>query len=85
MPNQREKDLQFKFVVGRAEDETEIKEQYLAKLKNWKIEDIMLMPLGANMEQLDQTQHMVLSMAIKNGWRFSPRIHIEMFGTKIGV
>lgn len=85
LKNQREKDLQFKFVVGRAEDEQEIKDDYLDKLKNWKIEDIMLMPLGATMEQLNQTQQMVLSMAIKNGWRFSPRIHIEMFGSKIGV
>lgn len=83
--NQREQDLQFKFVVGREQDEQEIKEQYLENLKHWKIEDIMLMPLGAHMQHLDITQNMVLKMAIKNGWRFSPRIHIEMFGTKIGV
>lgn len=83
--NQRDQDLQFKFVVGRQEDEHEIKQDYLEKLKNWKTEDIMLMPLGASMKQLDQTQHMVLQMAIINGWRFSPRMHIELFGTKIGV
>lgn len=83
--NQREQDLQFKFVVGRETDEVEIKTQFLDKLKDWKIEDIMLMPLGANMKHLAITQKMVLKMAIKNGWRFSPRIHIEMFGTKIGV
>lgn len=83
--NQREKDLQLKFVVGQESDETEIKEQYLSVLKDYKQDDIMLMPLGANTHEVTKTQSMVLQMAIKNGWRYSPRIHLDLFGSKIGV
>jgi len=37
------------------------------------------------MEELQQTTPLVLDMAIRNGWRFTPRVHIELFGSKPGV
>ncbi len=83
--NQQKKDLQFKFVVGQSTDEDEIKQVYLEQLKNWRQDDIMLMPLGATVEEEKQTQDMVLQMAIKNGWRFSPRLHLSLFKAKVGV
>lgn len=83
--NETGKDIQLKFVVARLEDESEIEHGFLKQLKNWKTDDILLMPLGANREELAQTTRLVMEMALRKGWRFSPRIHIELFGSKAGV
>lgn len=79
------KSLQLKFVVGQATDEQEIIENYLKPIKNIQPQHIMLMPLGANSQELEKTAPMVFQMAIKNGWRYTPRIHIDLFGPKPGV
>lgn len=80
-----DKDFQLKFVVGQATDEQEITTQFLNHLKGWANSDIMLMPLGATQKELQQTTPMVLEVAIRNGWRFTPRVHIDLFGSKSGV
>jgi 7-carboxy-7-deazaguanine synthase len=83
--NRTEKELQLKFVVGHKDDYREIKEAFLSNLKSWNAYDILLMPLGATPGELKSTSHMTLEMALKNGWRFAPRLHIELFGSKAGV
>lgn len=83
--NSSGKELQLKFVVGQPNDYVEIKEDFLARLKNWKPADILLMPLGATTEELKTTSDMVAEMAISNGWRYAPRLHIDLFGPKAGV
>jgi 7-carboxy-7-deazaguanine synthase len=79
------KAIQLKFVVARATDEQEIVQQYLQRLIGWQPDDIMLMPLGANLEELKQTANLVVEMAIRNGWRYTSRIHIDLFGAIAGV
>jgi 7-carboxy-7-deazaguanine synthase len=79
------KSLQFKFVVAKSEEATEIEEVFLSNLTGWQSDDIILMPLGANREELLQTSKLVMEMAIRKGWRYTPRIHIELFGSKAGV
>lgn len=79
------KDFQLKFVIGNHNDYLEINKEYLSELKNWNADDILLMPLGATMEELKKTSKMVLEMAIQNGWRYAPRVHIELFGSIAGV
>jgi 7-carboxy-7-deazaguanine synthase len=83
--NISEKELQLKFVVGQPDDYQEIKEEFLAHLKDWNPADILLMPLGATPEELKSTSNMVAEIAIKNGWRYAPRLHIDHFGPKPGV
>ncbi len=83
--NTSEQEMQLKFVVGQLTDIKDIKENFLAHLNNWRHEDILLMPLGATREELQQTSPMVLEQAIANGWRFAPRVHIELFGPLAGV
>lgn len=78
-------DFQLKFVVSDKYEEKEIKHDFLAHLSGYLPSDILLMPLGANMGELALTSHEVLQLAVSNGWRFTPRIHIEMFGSKSGV
>jgi 7-carboxy-7-deazaguanine synthase len=83
--NNSDKALQFKFVAGKSEDYKEIKADFLEALTEWKADDILLMPLGATQEEIAKSSPLVLGMAIQNGWRFCPRVHIELFGSKSGV
>jgi 7-carboxy-7-deazaguanine synthase len=78
-------DFQLKFVIGRDEDEKEIKNEFLSHLNGWKPSDILVMPLGASHEQLNITTPIALKMAIANGWRYAPRLHIDLFGNISGV
>lgn len=80
-----EKELQLKFVVGQESDAEEIKNMYLQKLTQWNNSHIMVMPLGATAEQITVSQPIALKACIENGWRYSPRVHIELFGSKSGV
>ncbi|WP_430815171.1 7-carboxy-7-deazaguanine synthase QueE [Carboxylicivirga sp. RSCT41] len=83
--NESDKELQLKFVVGKSSDYKEIKSDFLEALSSWNANDILLMPLGATQEEIAKSSPLVLEMAIANGWRFSPRVHIELFGSKSGV
>ncbi len=83
--NRLNKELQLKFVIANPDEETEIEVNILNHLNGWVPDDILLMPLGANREELAQTSKIALEMAIIKGWRYSPRIHIDLFGSKIGV
>jgi 7-carboxy-7-deazaguanine synthase len=77
-------DIQLKFVVAEPADEEEIKKT-VGSLKHISDDDIFLMPLGSNDTELQQTTATVLDIAIRNGWRFAPRLHIALFGNKEGV
>ena len=77
--------IQFKFVVFKKSDETEIKSDILAKLNGWKSDDILVMPLGADKEELNTFTPVALKIAISNGWRYSPRMHVELFKENTGV
>lgn len=78
-------DFQLKFVVANRTECQEIKRDFLNTLDGWQNTDILLMPLGTNKEELDQTIPIALQMAITNGWVYTPRVHIEIFGCKMGV
>ncbi len=83
--NTHNKPLQFKFVVNKRDEDKEIKSDFLNKLTGWKSDDILIMPLGATKEELNIFTPIALEIAISNGWRFSPRMHIELFKESIGV
>lgn len=83
--NSIEKDFQLKFVVSSEYETEEIKAQYLDKLTDWKSEDIVLMPLGSTPEELAQTRLMAMETAIKNGYRYTPRLQVTYFNGKAGV
>ncbi len=85
LTNSSSKELQLKFVAGKTDDYKEIRSDFLDALTDWNANDIMLMPLGATQEEVTQSSPLVLKMAIANGWRFCPRVHIDLFGSKSGV
>lgn len=78
------KDFQLKFVYSCKKDAEEIR-QLLSRLQGWKPEDILLMPLGATPELIRINTREVLTHCIRNGWRYCDRLHISLFGNKIGV
>ena len=78
--------FQLKFVVSNEEDVLEIKDEWLSKLKNFSNTDILLMPEGINEEQLKINNKIVARLSVKYGFRFCPRLHIDIFGgAKKGV
>ena len=83
--NSGDKDIQFKFVVCSKDEDKEIKSDFLSKLTGWDKENILVMPLGAGTEELRRFTPVALEMAISNGWRFSPRMHIDLFKESVGV
>lgn len=80
-----EKDFQLKFVIGSENEVEEINSQYLNHLKEWKNEDIVLMPLGSTPEELAHTRLMTMKSAIKYGYRYTPRLQVTYFRGKAGV
>ena len=79
------KDFQLKFVISGPSDVDEIKRDFLEHLIFIEPEDIVLMPLGGTREFLSKTFFMTAEMAIKNGWRFTPRLHIDLFDNRQGA
>ena len=71
-------DLQFKFVVSAGDEVAEIND-IMGQLKDSSPDDILLMPLGSDDKSIGITQKIVAGMAISNGWRFSSRLHIDLF------
>ncbi|MBN2165898.1 MAG: 7-carboxy-7-deazaguanine synthase QueE [Marinilabiliaceae bacterium] len=78
-------DFQLKFVVANLFESNEIRNDYLNILKGWYPTDVLLMPLGTNVGEIAITTPVAIQMAIVNGWRYTPRVHIDVFGCKKGV
>jgi 7-carboxy-7-deazaguanine synthase len=72
-------DFQLKFVVACEDDLVEI-EEMLALLTNFRPDDICLMPEGVTVAALESRTGWIAQEAIKRGWRFTPRLHINLFG-----
>jgi 7-carboxy-7-deazaguanine synthase len=79
------KDFQLKFVVQSHDELAEVEETFLSQLKNWKPDDVVLMPLGSTPAELQQTRMLTLEAAISRGWRYSPRLQINYFNGIAGV
>lgn len=74
----------FKFVVETTcinETQKEISD-ILKKVPN---SEVYLMPMGDTNKQLDQNSEEVINLAIKNGYKYSDRLHIRVWDNKRGV
>jgi organic radical activating enzyme len=69
----------FKFVIDR-----DLKEEIDDIVKGVDL-PIYCMPLGASKEELEKNAPFVFEFCLKNGFRYSDRIHIRLFGKKKGV
>jgi len=72
----------FKFVVSKEEDWNEIVSDFGGLIPKSRI---VLMPMGATREELEQTRMIAVELAVKHGVRYSTREHIVLWDKKTGV
>lgn len=77
-------DFQLKFVFSSPRDIDEIKVM-IESIEGINNDDILLMPLGGDGVELDQTSQLTTLLAVENGWRYCPRLHIDIWGNSTGV
>jgi len=78
-------DLYLKFVVA---DNTDIDEagKAVAEYRNAGVEcPVYLMPLGGRSEEYNLNIQEVANICMEKGWRFTPRLHISLFGNAWGT
>lgn len=73
----------FKFVVTSEKDLDEVKE--IVKEVEITPDRVILMPQGKTKDEQEVFQEKTAALAAKCGWRFTPRLHILLYGTKRGV
>jgi 7-carboxy-7-deazaguanine synthase len=77
--------MYLKFVVETAADVDEVQEAVrLYRLAGVEC-PVYLMPLGGRSEEYEMNEQSVAEIAMKQGWRFSPRLHIALFGNAWGT
>jgi 7-carboxy-7-deazaguanine synthase len=74
---------QLKFVVSAPTDMDEI--DRMLKELNTSPEQVLLMPEGIDSETLRQRGDWVVELCKQRGYRFSPRLHVELWGARRGV
>jgi len=75
----------FKFVVASQEDFEEV-ERVVATYKQAGVScPVYLMPLGGRSEEYNLNVKEVAEACMERGWRFSPRLHISLFGNAWGT
>jgi 7-carboxy-7-deazaguanine synthase len=76
-------DYQLKFVVARPEDLTEI--EPLVKELEAPPERVLLMPEGTTPEVLAERSLWLVDECLRRGYRYSPRLHVQIWGNRRGV
>lgn len=74
---------QVKFVVDAPDDLAEI--QSLQNDIGIPSDTILLMPQGKTSQVLNQKQTWLVELCKENGYRYSPRVHVDIWGEKRGV
>lgn len=77
-------DYQLKFVVARPEDLPEIK-SLLEQIGARNPARVILMPEGTDPALLRERGLWLVEIAKREGFRFSPRLHIDLYGNRRGV
>jgi 7-carboxy-7-deazaguanine synthase len=77
-------EFQLKFVVSNETDLDEI-DALLSRLKGWRPSDVLLMPEGTDVATLRSRVGWIGEVCKRTGFRYSPRLHVEMYGNKRGT
>ena len=77
-------DFQLKFVVSGEADLSEIR-QILDQLRGWKTFDVLLMPEGIDAQTLNERAGWVSEICKREGFRFCPRLHVQLYGNRRGT
>jgi 7-carboxy-7-deazaguanine synthase len=79
------KDFQLKFVIAMESDMDEILRNYLEHLSFVEPEDVLLMPVGGTPDLLHESMKMTAGLAVKHGFRYTPRLQIDLYGDTAGT
>ena len=74
---------QLKFVIEKPGDIEEVRA--LVRLLDADPANVMLMPEGTDRDQVRERSLWLAEMCKEEGFRFSPRLHIELFGNRRGT
>lgn len=82
-------EFQFKFVVTDADDLPEI-ERILDQVRRVTEAtvadtDVLLMPEGTTQASIDERQNEVAQLALEHGYRYTPRLHVDLWNDEPGV
>jgi 7-carboxy-7-deazaguanine synthase len=77
-------DFQLKFVVAAETDLSEI-DATLALLRGWTPADVLLMPEGTDPAMLRARAGWVAEVCKSRGFRYCPRLHVELYGNRRGT
>jgi 7-carboxy-7-deazaguanine synthase len=77
-------DYQLKFVIDRPEDVAEVLE-LLERLPGVDRERVLLMPQGVTRAELDERGPWLAEACKRHGFRYCPRLHIELYGHRRGT
>jgi organic radical activating enzyme len=77
--------MYFKFVVADMDDVAEVREAVKMYRAAGVECPVYLMPMGGRSEGYDLTVQEVAKLCMAEGWRFSPRLHIQLFGNAWGT
>ncbi len=76
---------QLKFVVAKEEDLEEIRQLLKALDRDIPSENVLLMPEGVDPAVLKTRSEWLAGICLEQGYRFTPRLHIELFGNTRGT
>ena len=78
-------DIYFKFVVADQDDVNEVA-RAVQQYRDAGVEcPVYLMPMGGRSEEYVLNERQVAELCMAQGWRFSPRMHIGLFGNAWGT
>ena len=76
--------FQLKFVVTGEADLAEI-DAILGQLKGWQPADVLLMPEGTDPATLASRARWIVEICKRSGFRYCPRLHVELYGNRRGT
>ncbi len=81
---ERFEEHQLKLVVSDADDLAEILE-LLARLDHRRPSRVLLMPEGRDAREVAERAPLVAALCLEHGFRYTPRLHLDLFGGGRGV
>jgi 7-carboxy-7-deazaguanine synthase len=77
-------DFQLKFVVATETDLDEV-HVLLGQLQHWRPADVLLMPEGIDAATLASRAGWIADVCKRTGFRYCPRLHVELYGNTRGT
>jgi 7-carboxy-7-deazaguanine synthase len=80
-------DCQLKFVISQPEQLTEIEEllNEVGIISGFTRDRVLLMPEGTDVRALQEKAPVLAELCIEHGFRYAPRLHIDLFGNTRGT